>query len=264
MTGSSRLERDGDPALVEVGPLPYTLRVSARARRVRLLATAAQGLVVVVPSGWMGDAGALVAGSEAWARRALARVGYEPRLAAGGFDAIVPSRIDLAASDESWVVELRTAARTTRVLEQAGVLIVEGDTDDAASCLRALRDWLSTKARRHLAPRCIELAQTHGALPGRVRITSARTRWGSCSARRTISLNRALMFASPGAVDGLILHEIAHLRHMNHSPRFWAHLRDLDPDWRRHRDALRALAREVPFWAQVELSGLSEGPSATH
>ena len=85
------------------------------------------------------------------------------------------------------------------------------------------REWLA-RARRELVPRVGELAHQHGLRVLRVSIRQQRSRWGSCSRRGSISLNWRLAHAPPLVRDYVILHELMHLREMNHSKRFWAHV----------------------------------------
>jgi predicted metal-dependent hydrolase len=75
-----------------------------------------------------------------------------------------------------------------------------------------------------------------------------RSRWGSCSARHAISLNCALLFVEPALVRHLFLHELAHTRHLNHSPRFWRLVATLDPEFELRERALREAWRSVPAW----------------
>lgn len=105
---------------------------------------------------------------------------------------------------------------------------------------------LQELAIAELAARTQELAALHGLEISRITIRNQRSRWGSCSARRTISLNWRLI-QTPGFVrDYIIVHELMHLREMNHSPRFWQCVKQACPDYeqaeawlRQHNDLLR-------------------------
>ena len=78
-----------------------------------------------------------------------------------------------------------------------------------------------------------------GAKPSRVQIRQQRTRWGSCSARGTISLNAQLMLLEPDLRDYVIVHELCHLTHHNHGPHFWAAVERVLPDYRTRRARLK-------------------------
>jgi hypothetical protein len=84
--------------------------------------------------------------------------------------------------------------------------------------------------------------------PGRLQVRCQRSRWGSCSRRATISLNACLLFQRPEVLRYLMVHELSHLRHMNHSARFWAEVARHEPDWKAlDRELLQSWVR-VPSW----------------
>jgi len=116
-------------------------------------------------------------------------------------------------------------------------------TTDAATLLeRALRD----KARQVFTERLAHYAPALGVAQPPLRLSSARTRWGSCSRHGAIALNWRLVFMPPPIVDYVVCHELAHLREMNHSPRFWSVVEQLYPDWHARRLELRQLGRVLP------------------
>lgn len=224
----------------------YTVRVSGRARRVRLTVSAHDGLVVVVPPAYAGEAAAIVAEKREWAERALARIAERrSQLLAGPAD-MMPSEVELAISGERYAVRVTEGDRAVARVA-TGELVASGP--DAEARLRGLRAWLDRRARELLGERVAARAAAHGVRVSRVRITTARTRWGSCSARGTISINRNVVFFPLELADALVDHELAHLGVMNHSQRFWSHLASYDPDFTRHRVALRDAASLVPAWA---------------
>jgi predicted metal-dependent hydrolase len=103
---------------------------------------------------------------------------------------------------------------------------------EAAGDLRpAVERHLRQLAARELPPRVVELAALHSLPARRVTVRNQRSRWGSCSRRGTISLNWRLVQAPAFVRDYLILHELAHLRQMNHSRRFWSEVALLCPDF---------------------------------
>ena len=108
------------------------------------------------------------------------------------------------------------------------------------------REWLS-RARRELVPRVGELAYQHGLRVQRVSIRRQRSRWGSCSRRGSISLNWRLVHAPAHVRDYVIIHELMHLREMNHSPRFWAHVDAACPDRETAEQWLKSHAQYLSF-----------------
>ncbi|KPC54015.1 M48 family metallopeptidase [Amantichitinum ursilacus] len=95
-------------------------------------------------------------------------------------------------------------------------------------------------ARGYFALRTQEFAPRLGVNPRRILLTSARSRWGSCTSRGDIRLNWRLMQAPASVIDYVIVHELCHLLEMNHSARFWAHVASIFPHWQRERDWLKS------------------------
>jgi len=119
----------------------------------------------------------------------------------------------------------------------------------APAALRsALRAWLMRVARQRLEPRVAAVAARCGVRYTKVAIRRQRSRWGSCSVRGTISLNTCLLFQRPEVVDYLVVHELTHVRHMNHSARFWQAVERHCPGWRALDRELLDGWRHVPRW----------------
>lgn len=114
--------------------------------------------------------------------------------------------------------------------------------DPAPAVVRALRQ----RALAWFGARVAEYCARAGVPAPAVRLSSARTRWGSCSALSGIRLHWRLVHMGPALVDYVVAHEVAHLVHMNHSPRFWAVVESLYPGWKEARRALRGAAQALP------------------
>ncbi len=98
---------------------------------------------------------------------------------------------------------------------------------------------LMKKAREYLPYRLEYFAKLYGYNYDKCRLSHANTRWGSCSSNRTISLNIGLMKVPETLRDYVILHELAHLNHMNHSKDFWAEVETHDPEYKKHEKKLK-------------------------
>jgi len=102
----------------------------------------------------------------------------------------------------------------------------------------AQRAWRA-RAREVLPARLYELAERHGCAVAAVRIRSQKTRWGSCGRNGHISLNWRLMLMPEWVRDYVLIHELMHLKRMDHSPKFWRHVEAACPDYRTARHWLR-------------------------
>lgn len=104
---------------------------------------------------------------------------------------------------------------------------------------------LQKKAREYLPYRLEYYAKLYGYSYDKCRLTHANTRWGSCSSNRTISLNIGLMKVPEALRDYVILHELAHLNHMDHSKAFWAEVAEHDPKYKLHEKRLKMFSPGV-------------------
>lgn len=109
----------------------------------------------------------------------------------------------------------------------------------AAQVRDLVQGWLQRQARRVFAERCAIYAPRLGVRVRRIGLSDARTRWGSASADGSIRLNWRLIHLAMPTIDYVVAHELAHLRHMDHSPRFWEVVRSVIPDVDERRGALR-------------------------
>ncbi|WP_448509813.1 M48 family metallopeptidase [Immundisolibacter sp.] len=120
--------------------------------------------------------------------------------------------------------------------------------EHAPSVTRALDAWYRAQAQALLPGRLTTLAATLPWLAGRVlpapRVVRLRSRWGSCAADGRITLNLGLVLLAPPLIDYVLLHELCHLREMNHGPRFYTLLAAALPD---HRERQTALRQERPW-----------------
>lgn len=95
---------------------------------------------------------------------------------------------------------------------------------------RRVTDWLKKQARADLQEAVARHAHALQVKPASIRIKDTTSRWGSCSSNRVLSFSWRIIFAPPSVLDYLAAHEVAHLREMNHSVRFWALVEQICPD----------------------------------
>ena len=141
---------------------------------------------------------------------------------------------EFAERERAWIERQQRHAEAEGARERAEPMAPEVE--------RALRD----RAARELPARLLELAAVHGLAVSRVSVRNQRWRWGSCSRSGHICLNWRLV-AMPAAIrDYVMLHELMHLKRMDHSPTFWALVAAACPDFKAARAWLRAHAAEFP------------------
>lgn len=132
------------------------------------------------------------------------------------------------------------AGRRPSVTHSADVLTVQMvDPGNAAAIERAVTAWYRRQAVL-LFDECVAFyAERMGVSPKEVKLSSARTRWGSCTSRGVVRLNWRLVRLSLDLVDYVVVHELAHLREMNHSAAFWQVVESACPDYAERRKALK-------------------------
>jgi predicted metal-dependent hydrolase len=107
------------------------------------------------------------------------------------------------------------------------------------------QNWYRQQAKQWIVERVKHLAKCHQLHYEKIKITSARTRWGSCSPKNTLSFSWRLMLTQPEVIEYVIIHELAHTVHHNHSKRFWNLVEKLLPDYKMRRKQLRQYGQQA-------------------
>lgn len=242
----------GEPAVARLsgGEVPYLLRRSHQARRLRVTLDPVRGVIVTVPAGNGRGirypehaASAFLAEREHWLRRHLARQERDrEHLAARGplgDGAQVRFRGEL---HRLRVVE-GNGARWTRVFREGGLdedeLVVELAAADGRPLAAVLRGYARDRAREAVESALALHAGPLGVEPEGVAIRDPRSRWGSASRSGRLGFSWRLVLAPPLALETVVVHELAHLRVFGHGPRFWDLVATRMPDHARWRRWLR-------------------------
>ena len=223
----------------------WNVRISRRARRMSMRVFPGGRVEVVVPPG----AGVpaierFVARHREWAeRRARELLKLAPKAAERQ-----PRDIDLTLLGRNWTVDYVPGRRVRAEPVGDALIRVHTPHPDGPHASDALVPWLTRLAHDELSARLHPLAREIGIDYARMVVRRQRTRWGSCSTRGTISLNVCLMFQRPEVVRYLMIHELCHRRHMNHSRRFWSLVASFEPGWKPLDVELLQGWRHVPAW----------------
>jgi predicted metal-dependent hydrolase len=235
---------------VDAEELQWSLRVSRRARYARLRIMPFGGLEVVIPYRFpRHQVAALVAQHADWARAQLAR---QARLR----DSIqLPEALALAFDNSLTPIHYAGAEQPSQgdLFGARSAQAIDIYAREQRAIIAELRQWIRQRARRLLPPLLARVARQTGLSYQRVSIRSQKTRWGSCSSSGNISLNDQLLFLPPDAVEYLMIHELCHTRHLDHSAAFWALVQSHCADYRRHEKRLGASRSQVPDWFLLDL-----------
>ncbi|MEO5620459.1 MAG: SprT family zinc-dependent metalloprotease [Cypionkella sp.] len=206
--------------------ISITIKRSARARRFSLRVSQSTGQVSLsMPMrAPLAEASAFARAQEGWIRAALARMPAVQRVAVG---AEIPIEGRLLRIESG-------AGRSVRV--EGDALIVPGDPARVAARVAA---YLKVRARDRLVAASDHYAAQIGRKVAQVSLRDTRSRWGSCTSDGSLMYSWRLIMAPPRVLDYVAAHEVAHMLEMNHSPRFWAVVERLFPQWQVERAWLR-------------------------
>jgi hypothetical protein len=227
--------------------ITYRHRVSRRARRLRFEVRPGNGLEVTTPPGVsVARIEAVMREKTDWITKMLVRYAQPPLsvvetpLRSG---ALLPFaggqlRLDLDTS--------HLGRRKTAVMEE-GTLRLVLDSSSPDMIRATIERWYRRQAHHVFAERVARWNAPFGYSFGRIAIRDQKSRWGSCSRQGNLNFNWRLLLAPIVVLDYIVIHELAHLKEGNHSPRFWALVAEQCPDYRDQRAWLRQHGPELHF-----------------
>jgi predicted metal-dependent hydrolase len=229
-----RAGREAEIELLDGRRVPLKLSVNPRARRVsvRICAVRREAIATAPSERHLSSALKFAAERAHWIAEELARLPEHRPFKPG---VLIPIRGEphlLAISRE----------RGQPRLSQGLLTVPTPDPDLFAG---RVRRFLMSQARKALGDRAAVHAQRLGVRINRLQVKDTRSRWGSCSLEGSLSFSWRIIFAPSFVLDYLAAHEVAHLRQMNHSRRFWALVAKCTPHWRSGRDWLHEHGMEL-------------------
>ncbi len=137
---------------------------------------------------------------------------------------------------EAYPLHIRTGSLSPFMFEKGRFILKRERVGDAKELFV---DWYKQQARTIIEQRAGTLARPGGFRFSKVHITNAEKRWGSCSQKASLNFSWRLILAPTDIIDYVILHELSHLRHQNHSRKFWDTVASVCPEYRKRRKWLK-------------------------
>jgi predicted metal-dependent hydrolase len=234
-----------DKAILNGLTVPYAVKRSFRAKHARLEVRAATGLTVVIPGSYnINDISALLRKKERWILDKLAKYvkgypiteGKEPK--SGNFIPYLGRRLK--------VVTRHNPDTAVSISMEKNRLLVNLNHQNGRLNL-VLEWWYRQQAERLIKQKADELCPRLGVTYVRLTVRGAKTRWGSCSQKGNINFNWKLMMAPEPVIDYVIIHELTHLKEMNHSKNFWKLVAEYCPQWRKQKRWLKEHESKLAF-----------------
>ena len=223
----------------------FSLRQSGKAKRLLFKPSIRYGFEIVLPrfynDNWVLDS---VKQSKTKIQQRLAEI-KEAR------KELKPTLITLRSTGDSWQVIYGNTNDIDfeAVTETSTTLSIPEKRGEVFWTAILLQKWLHQKALEYLPSRLKVLSTNLNLSYNRVSIKKQKTRWGSCSIKGNINLNRNLMLMPPEVVDYVLHHELVHLKFLNHSSQFWQELGILFPQYKKGIEGLKG--HRIPEWAIV-------------
>jgi predicted metal-dependent hydrolase len=238
----------------------YSVRVSQRAKHVSIRVSHLGEVEVVVPRGFdLQKVPEILKKRQDWIAKTTQRIAAERRslnhglveAPSGQIAPAFPEHLSLRAILEDWTIHYQPtdSHQITFTTPTAQQLVVRGKID-ASNCGLALEYWLKRKAEEHLTPWLRLVSQEIGLPCNTISVRGQKTLWASCSGKKNISLNYKLLFLPPHLVRYVLIHELCHTIHLNHSSHFWALVEEKEADYRLMDAELNKAWIYIPEWVE--------------
>ena len=240
----------------------YSIRISNRSKYMRLSVSLEKGIVVVIPKAMNHYLtrrhnkkliAEFVQEKQQWISHALKKLQKQQPLKSKTEQCQLPQVISLAAIKQ--IFSITYEHKTDQLLElfypHDYQLKITGDLEHKQSVFSLLEDFFKPYARYYLQQRLEQLSQQYGLSYNRLTVRAQKTRWGSCSSKKNINLNYRLLFIEQKYMDYVLLHELVHTVHMNHSTAYWSFFESLNPQLRKLDKQLRQQTKELPCWMRL-------------
>ncbi len=230
-------------------PFNWKLRLSKRAKRPRITINVYGSVELVWPY-QMSQRGVknMLQKHTPWVLKHLQDIPNKPL-----HTVVLPKEIYFPAIQQMWMINYEEGTGRLSLVEAYPTLTLRGKHEPDNILQEALKRWVKKQAKLHLSAWLAKTAADMNVTYHAVSIRLQKRRWGSCSAKGNISLNAALLFLPDFLVQHVLIHELTHLKHLNHSKAFWSEVEKFEPEYKENRGLLKQHAKDVPAWLTEQL-----------
>lgn len=213
-------------------PPPYQLKRHARARYVKLRIEQDDGLIITAPKRFnLRELPAILEQHRSW---------IEKHLILKPARTTLPEEVYLQAIDKRYQIQYKQLPIPLRYVQlDDDVLIIAGELFDPDLCHKLVNRFIKLRAKIVLPIELEQVSQEIGLSYSSVTVREQKRVWGSCSAQKSINLNYKLILLPANLMRYVLIHELCHTKHLDHSERFWKLVEKFDPNWREHRRLLK-------------------------
>lgn len=224
--------------------VPYILKRSSRARLVWLRIKPQVGLTVTIPRNYqIKQIPAFLKTNSAWILRHLAKYEKESKEAP---ETQTPNMDSISyLGNRLTITTVHNQRDLPSIKLESNKLIINLDDSGKQTTYPALERWMKEQSVRLIVQKVKQFSSLIGVVFNRIMIRDQRSRWGSCSHLKNLSFNWRLIMTPEPVMDYVVIHELCHLKEMNHSAAFWALVTQFCPQWRERRKWLNKHSKEL-------------------
>lgn len=235
---------------------PYRIRESTKAKHVSIKVSHLGDVEIVVPKGFdRRQLPEILEKRKDWIAKTTQRIEAERQAFPGdvaelGSNGTIPERLCLRAIDENWTVQYQVGNAAVKTIAAHSQILLSAPTEEPSITYKLLRHWLTRRAEQKLVPWLRQLSIELNLPFQGAAVRGQKTLWASCSGKKNINLNYKLLFLPPHLVRYVLIHELCHTIHLNHSSNYWALVARKEPQYRQLDAELNRAWVYVPEWVE--------------
>jgi len=228
-------------------PPNYAIKKHASARQIKLKISSRKGLELIVPTRFnLKYIPKILLENRKWIEKQFSQLQQKRSIQE---NQTLPNKIVLSAINQSWDIHyIESSAKMKIITRPHQEIVLLGKIKNKILCKKLLIAWLKHHAKIHLAEKLKSVSDMTKLSYSKITIRDQKTRWGSCTKNKSINLNFKILFLPSHLATHILIHELCHTVHLNHSEKFWQLVLKFDPDCQQHRHAVRRVDEFIPEW----------------